>query len=152
MPPMKDRRRSATPRQNATRRVSLLPALVLLAGCSSLAEPREEAPTAPLDPGYRAMIATHLKTIFRNLTPGDGVEISDPRWVQANKGWSWQVCVQFQDRGHRRSYALFFRGSEFIDERYAVLTDACAAQSYSALDLGAGAIRPGSVGDPGPLY
>jgi hypothetical protein len=63
------------------------------------------------------------------------------------------VCVRFQDRGHQRTYVLFFKGSEFLDERYAVLTDACDAQTYSEFDLGpSGAMRPGAVGDPGPLY
>ena len=52
----------------------------------------------------------------------------------------------------RRGIALFFKGSEFLDERYAVLTDACDAQTYSEFDLGSGLTRPGAIGDPGPLY
>jgi len=138
------------PLQHATQRVAL--ALVLLAGCSSLAEPQPGAPTAALNADYRSMIATHLKSIFAKSPLTGPAEISNPRWVLANRGWSWQVCVRFQDRGHQRTYALFFKGSEFLDERYAVLTDACAAQTYSEFDLGSGLMRPGAVGDPGPLY
>jgi hypothetical protein len=152
MAPMTYRRPSATPPQHATLRASFALTLVLLAGCSSLAGPQEGAATAPLNSDYRRMVATHLKAAFTKSPLTGPAEISDPRWVLANKGWSWQVCVRFQDRGHQRTYALFFKGSEFLEERYAVLTDACAAQTYSEFDLGSGVMRPGAVGDPGPLY
>jgi len=140
------------PPQHATLRVALVLTLILLAGCSSLAGPQEGAATTPLNSDYRHMIATHLKAAFTKSPLTGPAEISDPRWVLANKGWSWQVCVRFQDRGHQRTYVLFFKGSEFFDERYAVQTDACDAQTYSEFDLGLGGMRPGAVGDPGPLY
>jgi len=140
------------PPRHATPRMALTLTLVLLAGCSSLAGPQDGPATAPLNSDYRSMIATHLKSTFTKSPLTGPAEISEPRWVLANKGWSWQVCVRFQDRGHQRTYTLFFKGSEFLDERYAVLTDACDAQTYSEFDLGPGSIRPGAVGDPGPLY
>ena len=140
------------PQQHAALRLALVPTLVLLAGCSSLAGPQEGAATAPLNADYRGTIAARLKSEFTKPPLTGPAEISNPRWVLANKGWSWQVCVHFQDRGHQRTYTLFFKGSEFLDERYAVLTDACDAQTYSELDLGPGSMRPGAVGDPGPLY
>ncbi|MGD0150903.1 MAG: hypothetical protein ABSB77_20165 [Xanthobacteraceae bacterium] len=152
MAPMTYRQRSAMPLQHAALRVALAPTLVLLAGCSSLAGPQDGAATAPLNADYRSMIATRLKSEFTKSPLTGPAEISNPRWVLANKGWSWQVCVRFQDRGHQRTYALFFQGSEIIDERYAVLTDACDAQTYSEFDLGPGSMRPGAAGDPGPLY
>ena len=151
MAPMTDQRRSAMPLQPATLRVALVLALVLLAGCSSLAGPQEGA-TAPLNSDYRRTIAAHLRSTFTKSPLTGPAEISEPRWVLSNKGWSWQVCVRFQDRGHRRTYALFFNGAEFLDERYAVLSDACDAQTYSEFDLGTSSMRPGAVGDPGPLY
>ena len=140
------------PLQYATPRLALALTLALLAGCSSLAGPQEGAATAPLNADYRGMIAARLRAEFTKPPLTGPAEISNPRWVLANKGWSWQVCVRFQDRGHQRTYALFFKGSEFLDERYAVLTDACDAQTYSEFDLGSGVMRPGAVGDPGPLY
>jgi hypothetical protein len=133
------------------RGAAVLLVLTLTAACSSLAGPTDNAATSPLSPDYRGMIAKHLKTVFKDMTPGGGVEISDPRWAQSNKGWGWMVCVHFQDRGHQRTYVYFFNRNDFVDERYAVQTDHCEAQTYSALDLGPG-IRPGAVGDPGPLY
>ena len=152
MAPMTYRQCFTMPLQHATQRVALVLTLVVLAGCSSLAEPQEGAATAALNSDYRRIIATHLKNAFTKSPLTGPAEISNPRWVLANKGWSWQVCVRFQDRGHQRTYALFFKGSEFLDERYAVLTDACDALTYSEFDLGSGAMRPGAVGDPGPLY
>jgi hypothetical protein len=141
-------RRSATALRRSAPRAALLLALALTAACSSLAEPTENAAT--LSPDYRSMVAKRLKTLLKDAVPG-GVEISDPRWAQSNKGWGWMVCIHYPDRGHQRTYVYFFNGSEFVDERYAVQTDHCEAQTYSALDLGP-AIRPGAVGDPGPLY
>jgi hypothetical protein len=152
MTPMTYRECSAMPQQHAALRLALVPTLVLLAGCSSLAGPQEGAATAPLNADYRGTIAARLKSEFTKPPLTGPAEISNPRWVLANKGWSWQVCVHFQDRGHQRTYTLFFKGSEFIDERYAVLTDACDAQTYSEFDLGTSSMRPGAVGDPGPLY
>jgi hypothetical protein len=103
MAPMTYRRRSAMPLQHTTLRVALTLTLVLLAGCSSLAGPQDGAATAPLNSDYRRMIATHLKATFTKSPLTGPAEISDPRWVLANKGWSWQVCVRFQDRGHQRT-------------------------------------------------
>jgi hypothetical protein len=150
MAPMTHQGRSAPPLPRDAQRAMLALALLLPAGCSSLAGPQD--PPAALSADYRTQIATHLRTTF-NKNPLTGpAEISEPRWVFGNKGWSWQVCVRFQDRGHQRTYTLFFKGSDFVDERYAVQTDACAAQTYSELDLGQVVTRPGSAGDPGPLY
>jgi hypothetical protein len=146
--PMTLRCRSATSLRRAAPRAALLLALAFTAACSSLAEPTEN--TSALSPDYRSMIAKRLKTLLKDAVPG-GVEISDPRWAQSNKGWGWMVCIHYPDRGHQRTYVYFFNRSEFVDERFAVQTDHCEAQTYSALDLGP-AIRPGAVGDPGPLY
>ena len=144
---MTDRRRS--PLRHAVWLAAPLLAAGLLSACSSLAGTNESVPTTALDPNYRSSIVRHLKDVFKNLSASDGVEMSEPRWLQSNKAWAWSVCVHFQDRGHQRTYILFFKGSEFVDERYAVQTDACGAQSYSAVDMGT--MRRG-IGDPGPLY
>jgi hypothetical protein len=130
----------------------LAAALVSLSGCSHTAMTNEAMPAVAADPGYGKLVASRLKTSFKNLSPNDAVEISQPRWVMSNKGWSWLACVRFQDHGHRRTYALFLSGTEVVDERYAVQTDACDAQSYLPFDLETGATGPGVVGGPGPLY
>jgi hypothetical protein len=141
-------RRSATSLRCAAPRVALLLASAVTAACSSLAGPTENG--TALSPDYRSMIAKRLKAMLKDSVAG-GVEISDPRWAQSNKGWGWMVCIHYPDRGHQRTYVYYFDHSDFVDERFAVQTDHCEAQTYSAFDLGP-AIRPGAVGDPGPLY
>src|ERR1700685_1231570 len=108
MAPMTYRRRSAMPLPHATWRWALVQTLVRLAGCSSLAGPQDGAATAPLNSDYRRMIAAHLKAAFTKSPLTGPAEISNPRWVLANKGWSWQVCVRFQDCCHQRTYTLLF--------------------------------------------
>jgi hypothetical protein len=130
----------------------LAAALIGLSGCSHPALMNEATSAVAPDPGYTQLVASRLKTSFKNLSPNDAIEISQPRWVLSNKGWAWQVCVHFQDRGHRRTYALFLSGTEVVDERYAVQTDECDVQSYVPFDLGMGATGPGAVGGTGPLY
>jgi hypothetical protein len=144
--PMTLRRPPTAPFRHALQGAAMLHAVALTAACSSLAQ---TTTTTALSADYRVTIAKHMKTLFKDVV--GGAEISDPRWVQSNKGWGWTVCVHFPDRGHQRTYVFVFNGDEFIDERYAVQTDSCAAQTYSAFDLGAGT-RPGAIGDPGPLY
>jgi len=143
--------RPAASFRRAAQHAAALLALALTAACGSLAGPTDNTATSALSPDYRSMIAKRLKTVFKDAASSGGFEISEPRWAQSNKGWGWMVCVHFLDRGHQRTYVYFFDRSEFVDERYAVITDHCEAQAYSAFDVGPG-IRPGAVGDPGPLY
>jgi hypothetical protein len=140
-------------------RRAVLAALVILPACSHVATPQEAMPTSAADPAtpgpdpdYGKLIAARLKDSFKTLSSYDAMEISPPRWVQSNKGWSWLACVHFQDRGHRRTYAVFFNESEVVDGRYAIGTDDCDRQSYSPFDLDTGAMGPGAVNGPGPLY
>lgn len=132
------------------RRVVLLAAFVIAPGCSNLALPNEDVPTSGVDPSYSKIVATYMKNTFPGLSPSDAAEISQPRWVQSEKGWNWLACVHFQDHGHRRTYSVLFK-NDVVDARYSVLTDACGTQSYLPLDL-SGAQRPGAIGDNGPLY
>jgi hypothetical protein len=134
------------------RAAALLSALVTMQGCSSLAMPGEATPPAEgVDASYVKLIATYMKTNFKELLPYDPAEISTPRWVESVKGWTWVTCVHFMDHGHRRTYTLFFNQTAVVDARYAVLTDGCGKQTYSPLDMGS-ETRPGAVGDTGPLY
>lgn len=112
----------------------------------------EAMPASGADAAYVKFVADYIRTTFKNISTNEAAEISEPRWVQADIGWSWLACVHFQDRGHRRTYAVFFKGNKIVDSRYAVLTDGCDAQTYSPLDLTTGALRQGAVGDTGPLY
>jgi hypothetical protein len=136
---------------NAACRAVLLSAL-LMSGCAGVTLPAAEAPLSGPDPGYGKTVGKQLKTAFKNLTPYDSVEISELRWVHSLKGWSWLACVHFQDRGHRRTYAIFFTGNTVVDARYAVQADACDVTHYAPFDPETGAIGPGAVHDQNPLY
>jgi hypothetical protein len=130
----------------------LLAVMMIAPGCSNFALPNEDTPTSGVDPAYSKLVATYIKSTFQGLSPYDAAEISGPRWVQSDKGWSWLACVRFQDSGRRRTYSVFFKQNNVVDARYAVLTDACGTQTYLPLDLTSGGLRPGAIGDTGPLY
>ena len=132
-------------------RAVLLAALVM-SGCAGVTMPVAEAPQSGPDPSYGRTVGKQLKTAFKNLTPYDSIEISEVRWVHSLKGWTWLACIHFQDRGHRRTYAIFFNGNTIIDARYAVQADACEATNYAPFDPETGAIGAGAVRDQNPLY
>jgi hypothetical protein len=91
-------------------------------------------PEIAADPSYRDVIAKHLKTTFKTSSSYEAFEISNPRWVHSFQGWAWLFCVRFQAQGHKRTYALFVRGSDIIDARYAVNTDECGTQAYALFE------------------
>jgi hypothetical protein len=130
--------------------VLLLAGFLIAPGCSNLALSNEAEPATSIDPGYIKIVATYMKNTFTSMSPNDAVEISQPRWVQSDKGWNWLVCVHFQDQGHPRTYSVFYKNG-VVDARYAVLTDACGTQSYSPVDL-SGTQRPSAIGANGPIY
>jgi hypothetical protein len=130
----------------------LFAALTIAPGCSNLALPNENMPASGVNPAYSKLVATFIKNVFQGVSPSDAAEISEPRWVQSDKGWSWLACVHFQDHGRRRTYSVFFKQNDVVDARYSVLTDGCGTQTYLPLDMTTGGLRPGAIGDTGPLY
>jgi hypothetical protein len=131
---------------------ALLLALAAAAGCSSLTGSTADAPASGPDPGYNTLVANRLKSSFKDHASYDAFEISDYRWVHSIVGWSWLSCVRFQERGHRRTYAVFIRANDIIETRYAVQADGCDTASYVPFDLMTGAARPASNGALEPLY
>jgi hypothetical protein len=108
-------------------------------------------PASGPDPSYAKLVAKHLKS-FKDYASYSAFEISDFRWVQSVKGWSWLTCIRFQDHGRVRTYALFLKGDAVIDGRYAVETDGCGAQNYLPFDLTTGTNAPASSGILAPLH
>ena len=131
---------------------ALLLALAAATGCSSLTVSTADVPPSGPDPAYDGMVANRVKSSFKDHASYDAFEISDYRWVHSITGWSWLTCVRFQDRGHRRTYAVFLRGKDIIENRYAVQADGCDTASYVPFDLMTGAGRPASAGGLEPLY
>ncbi|HEY2530972.1 MAG TPA: hypothetical protein VGJ20_24075 [Xanthobacteraceae bacterium] len=133
------------------RRAALLLTLVLLPGCSDLAQSQEDAPSAT-QPPYPSLVANYLKSSVKNAASYDALEISELRWVHSTKGWTWLACVRFQDHGHLRTYALFLDDHAIVDGRYAVEVDACDAQTYAPFDLASGAIGRSARSELAPLH
>ncbi len=130
--------------RRAILRAALVLTIVILPGCSELAQPSEAAPPAAPD-AYVALVAKYLLSTLKDRTAYSGFAISPLRWVDSLKGWAWLACVHFQDHGHLRSYTLFIQDNAVVDARYAVETDACERQSYTQFDL-----VTGVLGQPTP--
>ena len=128
-------------------------AALCCSGCSALSLPsgRRRQHRARTQ-RYDALVADHIKSSFKDYVSYDAFEISDYRWVHSVKGWSWLTCVRFQDKGQRLTYALFIKQKDIIENRYAVATDGCDAQTYSQFDLMGGTKSPGNSGLLEPLY
>jgi len=134
------------------RRAALLAALAAVSACSSLELDTEFRPAAGPDPSYRALVAERMKTTFKDYRTYTAFEISEARWVHSVNGWGWIACIRYQDQGHRRAYAIFFKDRAIVDARFAVQTDACDALAYAPVDLGAGSSPVAGIGQLSPLY
>jgi hypothetical protein len=133
-------------------RAALLFPLALL-GCSSVALPQTEAPSAePNTAEFHKIIGTYLKDSFKDIGTYDGFEISDARWVHAPEGWRWLTCVRFQDRAHMRTYAVFIQTDKVVDSRYAVMTDGCSEQTYVPFDAIPSTTKPSGGIELDPLH
>jgi hypothetical protein len=120
-----------------TQCAALLAACALLEQCSAV--PVESA-AAPPPPSNYGMLANAVKG-FKSFASYSDFEISAPRWVHAETGWNWLVCLRYEDHGQRRYYAVFFQGDSVVNSRYDVITDRCRAQQYVPIDLTTGTIK-----------
>jgi hypothetical protein len=145
---LKQRQVASRSLRNAAHAALLLPFLLL--GCSALSLPKEDVPTAGPDPTYNKLVADHIKGTFKDYASYDAFEISEYRWVHSTSGWSWLTCVRFQDKARRLTYAVYIKQKEIIDNRYAVATDGCGAQTYSTFALvgGTKSLANGSLLEP----
>jgi hypothetical protein len=126
--------------ENAARRTLLALMLLTSPGCTQIAQPSEAA-TAPAEqPAYAALAAKYFSETMADRASFENFEISELRWVHGLKGWSWLACVHFVDHGHLRTYALFIQNEAVTDARYAVQSDACGSQSYTAFDVVTGVL------------
>jgi hypothetical protein len=118
--------------------VALLAACALLAQCSAV--PMESA-AAPSLPSNYGVLASNTVKGFQQFKTYSDLGIAAPRWVHVETGWNWLVCLRYEDRGHRRYYAIFIQGDSVVNSRYEILTDRCGAQQYVPFDLMTGAIK-----------
>ncbi len=148
------KQRRGAPRflQNVAYATPLLFAAAVLAGCSGLASMTEETPVTGPDPASNKVIADYLNATFKDQNFYNAFEISDFRWVHTINGWNWLACIRFQDHGQTRFYAVFIKGTDIVDNRYAVQTDGCGTAAYASFDLAAGATIVASPSALQPLH
>jgi hypothetical protein len=46
----------------------------------------------------------------------------------------WMACVQGEEEGHRRTFAVFYRDRAIADFRHAVVIDGCEGERYERLE------------------
>jgi hypothetical protein len=46
----------------------------------------------------------------------------------------WMACVQGEEAGHRRTFAVFYRDHKIADFRHAVVIDGCEGERYEGLE------------------
>lgn len=129
----------------------MLTLLTCLPACTSVGMAPQSAPTAGPSPTYLSQIAGRLKAQFKK-PPTDGLELSEPRWLLSSNGWTWMVCIRFQEQGYRRSYVMYFDAEHVLDEHYAVLSDGCDSQTYTPFDLETAKLVQQTIGTQGPIY
>ena len=54
----------------------------------------------------------------------------------------WMACVQGEEAGHRRTFAVFYRDRKIADFRHAVVIDGCEAERYERLEPETGGPAP----------
>lgn len=121
----------------------------VLTQCASL--PPEDPPQPAPPANYGALVATALKG-FKTFASYSNFQISPPRWVHAETGWSWLVCVRYDDQKLTQFYSFFIEDNSVVNARYDVRTDRCAAQQYVPFN-----ITTGTMGSPAqftrqPIY
>jgi hypothetical protein len=118
-------------------------ALTMLTHCSAVPLQNMAEPAYP--PQYGTLVSDALKK-FKDYSSYSNFEISSPRWVHAPGGWSWLVCMRYND-GHRsRFYSFFVDNNALVNQRYDIVTDQCGAQQYVPFDP-----TTGTVGRPAPF-
>jgi hypothetical protein len=56
----------------------------------------------------------------------------------------WMACVQGEEEGHRRIFAVFYRDRKIADFRHAVVIDGCESETYERLESEAGGATAGT--------
>jgi hypothetical protein len=125
------------------RRAALFAALIMLSDCSAVPLFDSAQPAAP--PQYGTLVSEALKK-FSGYTSYSNFEISGPRWVHATTGWSWLVCVRYNDGNRQRFYSFFIDNNKVVNQRYDIVIDQCGPQQYVPFD-----IMTGTIGSPTPI-
>jgi hypothetical protein len=126
-----------------------LSATFAVSQCSAVPLQNAAEPAAPAN--YGVLVADAVKA-FKPFTTYSNFEISGPRWVHAETGWNWLVCLRYDDHGRRRIYSFFIQGNAIVSARYEILIDHCSAQQYVPFDITTGAIGTPTPPAQQPIY
>ncbi len=111
-----------------------------------------ESAASPTPPSNYGVLASNTVKGFAPFTTYSDFAISAARWVHAETGWNWLVCLRYDDRGQRRYYAIFIQGDSVVNSRYDILADRCGGQRYVPFDLMTGTIKSLPPGPQQPLH
>jgi hypothetical protein len=108
-------------------------------GCASLWDysPRtpaeDDADYQRTRSSYRQLASTRVKEL---KYPGGlaAPTISPLRKSHTVAFADWMACVQGEEEGHRRTFAVFYRDRKIADFRHAVVIDGCEAEPYERLE------------------
>src|SRR5262245_30397450 len=112
--------------------------LSVAAGCTPLWDysPRsameEEADYLRTRASYKQLASQHVSKL--TLTGGLlDAAISPLRKSHTVAFADWMACIQGQNDGHRRMFAIFYRDRKVTDLRAAVVIDACDLEPFEQL-------------------
>ena len=125
------------------RPLALFAALITLTHCSAVSLQDSVEPAAPSQ--YGRLVSEALQK-FKDFLNYSNIEISAPRWVHVSAGWSWLVCVRYNDGKRERFYSFFIDNNKVVNQRYDIVTDQCGLQQYVPFDA-----TTGTVGSPTPV-
>jgi hypothetical protein len=117
-------------------------------GCASLWDysPRppaeDDADYQRTRSSYKLLASAHVKQL---KYPGGLVAptISPLRKSHTVAFADWMACVQGEEAGLRRTFAVFYRDRKIADFRHAVIIDGCEAEPYEGLEPSTGSPTPG---------
>jgi hypothetical protein len=119
-----------------------------LAGCASLWDYSPRTP-AEDDADYQRTRSNYKLLVFavvKNLKyPGGlvALTVSPLRKSHTVAFADWMACVQGEEDGHRRTFAVFYRDRKIADFRHAVVIDGCDAEPYERLEAEASGTAAG---------
>ena len=110
-----------------------------LGGCASLWDysPRtaaeDDADYQRTRLSYKLLASARVKEL---KYPGGlvALTVSPLRKSHAIAFADWMACVQGEEDGHRRIFAVFYRDRKITDFRHAVVIDGCDAEPYERLE------------------
>jgi hypothetical protein len=86
---------------------------------------------------YKQLASTHVKQL--KYPGGLGAPTISPLRKSHTVAFAdWMACVQGEEAGRRRTFAVFYRDRKIADFRHSVVIDGCEAERYERLEPEAG--------------